>query len=314
MPNPTHLIVYNICEIGHRNCDWYVNCVDNLLKLDHSRYHVVISGCRVSQETKDRLHEKYKGTVSLSFTENFIPVNMTFNLAVQQCVKRFGSFDGYLYIDSGVDVQGNRDLLNQMEERFVTDRYSMVTAQTDTDHGHHWFNEDHVHNPYIKGEDFVMPVGKCCNLHVQLFSNDLLNAYGRLIPDIFVAYCTESVFSFLNAGIQKQWVIIKDVILTHIKEKDGATQSYDHAGPRKEHWNNLYGMSDMSDIINDPLAKEVGLGYEELNGVLLHDPALYDENGHCNNMDLKKYIKDKLFLQPDQLQYDHILSHFIPAK
>lgn len=313
--NPTYLIVYNICEIGTRNSEWYIKCIDNLLKLNHKRYHIAISGCRVSSETKKELYEKYKGKVSFCYTENFLSVNITFNITVMQCVKRFGAFSGYIYFDSGVNIEDNYNLLNEMEKRHVTEKYSMISVQTDTDHGHHWFNPDHVNNPYIKDKDYTMPVGKCCNLHVTLFTDELREIYGgKIIPDIFNAYCTESVFSFLNAGIKKQWVILKDIILTHIKEKDGASKSYDHTGPRKQHWNNLYGMADMCEITNDPKAREVGLGYEELNNVLMHDPDLYTDQGHAKNDELKTYIKNNLFLKNEQLRYNHILNFFTPAK
>tara|TARA_R110002020_G_scaffold125793_2_gene283171 strand:- start:1533 stop:2477 length:945 start_codon:yes stop_codon:yes gene_type:complete len=314
MPNNKYLIVYNICEIGKRNCEWYIKCIDNLLRLNHKKFHIVVSGCRVTQETKKELFNKFKNKISFCYTENFLSVNITFNHTVLKCVERFKEFTGYIYIDSGVNTEENYNLLEEIDNRVQTERYSMISVQTDTDHGHHWFKEDHVHNPYIKDKDFIVPVGRCCNLHVSYFSNDLLNAFDRLIPDIFNAYCTESVFSFLNASIQKQWVIIKDIILTHIKEKDGATLSYDHIGPRQVPWNNLYGCADMEDIVNDPKAREVGLGYEELGGVLIHDPDLYTPEGHVKNNTLKDYIRENLFLKSNQLDYSHILHSFHPVK
>jgi hypothetical protein len=314
MSNNKYLVVYNICEIGRRNCEWYIKCIDNLLKLDHKKFHVAVSGCRVTEETKKELFNKFKDKISFCYTENFLSVNITFNLAVLKCVERFKEFTGYIYIDSGVNTEENYNLLEEIDNRVQTERFSMISVQTDTDHGHHWFKKDHEHNPYIKDKDFIVPVGRCCNLHVSYFSNDLLNAFGRLIPDIFNAYCTESVFSFLNASIQKQWVIIKDIILTHIKEKDGATLSYDHIGPRQVPWNNLYGCADMENIVNDPKAREVGLGYEELGGVLLHNPELYTSEGHVKNDTLKKYIRENLFLKSNQLDYNHILHSFHPVK
>ena len=310
----TYLVVYNICEIRAQNCDWYIQCIDNLLKLDHPAFHVAVSGCKVSNETKRRLVERYKNTVTFCFVEQFLSVNVTFNLTVEKCVSRYGKFTGYIYLDSGVNVDNNTNLLQLVSDRVATNKFSMITFQTDTDHGHHWFKADHVTNPYIKGADFIMPVGKCCNLHVQYFSHDLLSQFGRLIPDIFLAYCTESTLSFLNASIKQQWVIVKDVILRHVKEQDGATLSYDHVGPRRVPWNNLYACADMADIIHDPVAKQVGLGYEEIGNIMMHDPTKYNDQGHALDDNLKAYIKTKLFLAPDQLNYDHIINTFIPAK
>ena len=314
MSSNKYLIVYNICEISRRNCEWYIKCIDNLLKLNYKNFHIVVSGCRVSLETKQELFNRYKGRVSFCYTENFLAVNVTFNLAVRQCVKTSGNFTGYLYFDSGVTIDTNYNLLDEVDKRVQTNKFSMISIQTDTDHGHHWFNPDHVNNPYIKDNDFIMPVGKCCNLHVSYFSNELLQAFGRLLPDIFRAFCTESVLSFLNASIKKQWVILKDIILTHDKETDGAVGSYDFVGPRQDAWNNLYGTADMREIVEDPEAKEVGLGYEEVGNILMHNPKLYTEEGHCKNDNLKGYIKKKLFLSRNQLDYNHILNNFISIK
>ena len=70
----------------------------------------------------------------------------------------------------------------------------------------------------------------------------------------------------------------------------------------------------MEEIVKDPKARELGLGYEELGEVLLHNPDLYTSEGHVKNDTLKDYIKEKLFLKPNQLDYNHILHSFIPIK
>ena len=72
MSNNKYLIVYNICEIGRRNCEWYIKCIDNLLRLNHKKFHVAVSGCRVSQQTKEELYNKFKDRVSFCYTENFL--------------------------------------------------------------------------------------------------------------------------------------------------------------------------------------------------------------------------------------------------
>ncbi len=57
------------------------------------------------------------------------------------------------------------------------------------------------------------------------------------------------------------------------------------------------------------IAKEgqkYGLGYEEAQGVVIHDDKHYDENGYCINDKLKKYIRDNLFVPTSLLDYDRI--------
>jgi hypothetical protein len=70
----------------------------------------------------------------------------------------------------------------------------------------------------------------------------------------------------------------------------------------------------MSKIVEDPEARKVGLGYEELGNVLMHDPELYTADGHAKNENLKEYIKNNLFLKPSQLDYSHIYSSYTPIK
>ena len=70
----------------------------------------------------------------------------------------------------------------------------------------------------------------------------------------------------------------------------------------------------MSKIVDDPKAREVGLGYEELGKVLMHNPDLYTAEGHAKNENLKEYIKNNLFLKPNQLDYSHIYSSYTPIK
>ena len=268
---------------------------------------VVVSGCLVTPETRRALIDKYTGKVAFNFIDTKATVNVTFNHTVQKLTKIKGSYDGYVYIDSGVDIENNTHFLKEMHSRYETGEYEMVMCQTDTDTGFHWFG---LHG-YFYDHDFVVPVGKACNAHVILYGKKMFEYYNKLIPDIFLAYCTESVYSFLVAALNSRWLIIKDLILTHAKSVDGASAGYDHIGVKKAPWNNLYGGMDMLSIINDPKAKEVGLGYEECNNIMMHDPNLYTAKGHAKHPELKDYIKAKLFLQDNQLNYDHIQYTFI---
>jgi hypothetical protein len=311
----SYLIVYNICEIGKSNPNWYVKCISNLLKINYKKFHIVISGCRITPATKSLLYKNFGKTKQVSFyyTDHFIAVNVTFNQAVNHAVKHYGEFDGYIYVDSGIDIENNTNILNEINERFITNKYGMISVQPDDDHGHYWFMdpEQYRQDPYIRNQDYIIPLGRCVHLHFQCFHNDLYKAFGRLLPDIFIAYCTESVLSFLNASINKQWVILKDIILKHDKGIDGATLSHDHTGPRGQHWNNLYGAMDMTEILNDPKATEYGFGYEEIRGVLNHNPDLYTPEGYAKRPELRTFLRDKLYLQPDRLDYNSILDEFI---
>jgi hypothetical protein len=166
---------------------------------------------------------------------------------------------------------------------------------------------------FIENEDLIIPVGKACNLHTQIFSNKIFKAFdNRIIPDIFVAYCTESVFSFLSAAVGQKWVVKKDVVLEHLKSVDGATCGFNHVGSKGDNKNNLFGNLDIYEICQDPEAWESGFGYEEMQGVLLHNPNKYDENGvHKEPERLKEFIRTRIFLEKDKFDYDKITNRFI---
>jgi len=321
------LIVYNICEISKTNLDWYIKCLDNLLKINYKKFHILVSGCRVSKNTKIELYNRYKNKISFYYTEHYLPVNITFNKAVLEAVKNYGEFDGYIYIDSGVDIEDKTDILLQINERFKTQEYGMVSIQTENDHGHWWFlsEEQLKKDEYIRDNDFIIPIGKCVHLHFQCFHNNLLKEFGKILPDIFVAYCTESTLSFLNAAIKKRWIHLKDIILSHKKSTDGATCCFDeglwgskigrpigaHRGPRGLEWNNLYGGYDINNILSNPEASETGFGYEELNKILIHDNTKFTPEGYALSNKLLPFLKNNLFLSHDQLDYDFIKDKFI---
>ena len=296
-----YLVVYNICEIANENSDWYESCLDNLL-LTKGNFDLAVSGCMVTEETKKRLLDKYKDKIIFNFIDCKLTINITLNNSINKIIEHKGRYDAYIYIDSGINVRDNSHWLEEMDIRYQTGEYEMIMIQSDTDTGFHHFG---LHG-YFYDHDFVVPVGKGCNVHVLLYGDKILKQYGRAIPDIFLAYCTESVFTFLVAAIQSRWLIVKDLIIEHAKSIDGASVGFSHEGPRNEPWNNLYGGLDMMDIINDPVAHRLGLGYEECNGIMMHDPRLFTPKGHAMQPGLKDYIRDKLFLPESILNYSHI--------
>jgi len=303
-----YLGVYNICERKHKNYEWYESCIDNLLRVksDQYDYDIAVSGCMVSAETQEKLLARYKDKVFLYFTDENFTVNVTFNHAVNKIVEEKGRYDGYIYFDSGINIHDNINYLDEIHSRFVTGEFGMVTVQTDTDTGFHFVGRS---NSHFRDEDYIIPVGKAVNLHVTCFNDKLLQYYGKVIPDIFLAYCTESVFSFLNAALHLKWVIVKDLIVAH-KAVDGGSSGFCHYGKKSCPWNNVFGDLDMNDIINDPEAKRLGLGYEEIGNVMIHDENAFTSEGFAKYDELKVYIKEKLYLSKQMLDYDKIEFKF----
>lgn len=305
--NDKFLVVYNTCEIRHNNLFWYIEGLKSLLRQNYDNFQVVVSGCKITEATKSGLHRVFGDKLWYNYVEDIYPVNVTFNHTVKVVTERKGTFDGYIYIDSGINMQDKTNVLTEINARSNTRKYGMLTVQPSTDTGYEmWFGKPEIGFAFT-GEDFVVPVGKACPLHVQYFDHRLLEYYGRLVPDIFKTFCTESTFSFLNAALGLKWVIIKDLVVFHSKAADGPCSLVNHQyyGER-EPWNNLLGDLDIKQLIINPEGKQLGMGYEEAQNVFMHDPNCYDENGFAKNPSLKTFIKDRLFVKSDIVDYDKI--------
>jgi hypothetical protein len=304
------LVVYNTCGFsGRESVEWYIDCVNNILKQQFDGFHVVISSCGNSLRVVKRLVQEFKGRVSFNFTNERITVNQSFNHTVQKCVDQFDEFDSYLYVDSGINFRDNIYTLKDTWDLYKSGPYGMVTLQASNDTGFGpWFNI----KGHIVDEHFEIPIGRACNLHTQLFSNEIFKAYDRkIIPDIFVAYCTESVFSFVAAGVSQKWIIMKDLVLEHLKSVDGATSGFHHIGPRGDSTNNLFGGLDIREIVKQPEAWDSGFGYEEMQGVFPHDREKYKDGFVEVPERLKEFIRINMFLNKKTFDYDKLKYKFV---
>jgi hypothetical protein len=301
-----YLVVFNTCEIQKNNLGLYINGIQSLLNQTvwGFEYDIAVSGCAMHQATKAGLKKKFGSLLMTNYMDEILTVNVTFNKTVDEMIKRRGRYDGYIYVDSGVDVKNNTKALQEINDRAITKKFGIITLQTDTDMGkENWFQLPASH--VWKDNDFLMPVGKCCNLHFNYFDDRIHQYYGKILPDIFRAYCTESVFSFVVAALRLQWVVVKDLVLEHLKSADGATAGFEHIGD-KGYWNNLLCGLDMRDILNDPRAKSTGFGYDEWAKIFPHDPSKFDINGLALDPKLKEFIRESVYLPKRLFDYDKI--------
>jgi hypothetical protein len=201
---------------------------------------------------------------------------------------------------------------------FESGNYGMVTSQVDNDMGWCWFGLPE--NPHTKiSENLLVPVGKACNLHCQIFSKALYEEYGNVIPDIFRSYCTESVFSFLNSAIKKQWIITSKIKVHHAfnvpegQPNDGDGLDGHSSGFKAPHgtWDDVFPPLTMKEIISLPEGTKYGFGYEELRGIKVHDPNCFDENFLCKNNELRKFLKKYLYRSQVDFDYDKINKKII---
>jgi len=293
------LTVYNTCGINGDKIDWYIQCIESILRQDYKNQKVVVSSCLNSEDCMRRLKKKFGDKIIVCLYRDRYIVNTTFNKTVLEFGK---DCDAYFFLDSGVDLGDDTSVLSQMVERLSDS--SMVSVQTDTDTGFESIGLKQDSDISQVKEDIEIPVGKGINLHCQLFSRDILDTFGLVIPDVFAAYCTESTFSFLNACVEKKWKIIKDVIVHHNKAVDGPSSSQPHWSPvHRTPWNNLLYGRDARDFIHDPQAISAGLGYEECGKIMLHDDSAYSNGIPKHKQELIDSVKKYFYSNKEELNY-----------
>ena len=306
------LVVYNTCGIKRDNPDWYIKCINSLLNQDFQDYKVVLSSCLNRPECFKKIYETFGNKISYCYHAEPHTVNITFNKTVQECVNHFGEFESYLYVDSGCILGDSRNSLRDIYDSYKLNSYGILSIQTDTDT---CFQDLGLNSdvPQIVNEDYILPLGKAINLHFFLFDGEIYKRYNKVLPDVFAAYCSESVLGFICASVNKNWAIMKDLQIKHHKSIDGATLCVPHHSPvYRNHWNNLLYGRNAINFINDPEAIESGLGYEECNNIMMHDSTKYDENGNPKDPEnLIRMIDKYFFLSKEELDYDKIKTKFV---
>ena len=316
------LAVYNICGIsGKENTIHYIESIESILSQNFNSFDLVISSCLSKPDTIKNLHNEFQGKIFINNVLEKHPVNVTFNHSINTCINRFGEYDGYLYIDSGSNFP-NKNLFSDLYSYLVTRKYGMITPQPENDT--EYFNglgvgrfdkdDDYAREILFKDGNYIIPVGKAMGTHTNLISNELVSFYGKAYPDIFASHCTESTFSFLNAALRKNWILLKDYIIPHKISLDGQSSGfspYDWTRLGRPTYDHPYKNSSILNRIVTKEAFECGFGYEECRRLFMHDPSHFDANNHCKNENLKSFIKKNLFLSKEELDYEKITNEFL---
>ena len=319
------LAVYNTCGIQCDNTQWYIESIKSLLSQDMEGVRIALSSCRNSPGCIRDLYSVFGDKISYCLTPELHTVNITFNNTVQRCVEHYGEFDSYMYVDSGCTMDDQTNIFRLAHETMVDNDYGIVVIQTDTDECLENLGHPYVYqspNIQVTGENLVVPIGVSINQHTAMFSNKIFQSYRKLYPDVFAAFCSESVLNYIAASVGLRWAIMADYQVRHLKAVDGPSSGFEHRVESEDrdgniiidnHWNNFLFGRNALDFMNDEEAKQAGLGYEECSNIMMHNPDAYDENGNCKNpARLKKIVEKYLFLSNDELGYENIKCKFIP--
>lgn len=320
------LIVYNICGIAKDNTDTYpifMRAIKKQFKTFNGLLKVVVSGCMMRDHTMSKLKQQFP-EFDYIHVKDKLTVNITFNNAILKAIEKYGEFDTYAYqaADALLGDNSVEDMTNTMMNNPVIGLYS---AQIDHDScyayglklggGRHIVDDERArHEMFKHGGDYIVPVGRACAAHFNIYSNDLFKFYGRCCPDIFASYCTESIFSFMTAAIKKQWWISKNNIINHFPSLDVPSAGFkpteeDHR--KNGYWDHALFSDSLINIFDNQYARSIGLGFEECQDVVIHDGSQFDKNQFCINEQLKEYIKENLYVSKDKFDYDKINCEFV---
>lgn len=316
------LVVYNTCGIsGKENSKDYIHSINSILSQKFDSFDLIISSCLNTQETIDLIAKEFSGKISINYIKEKHPVNVTFNHSINTAVAFFGEYEGYLYVDSGTSFP-NSNLLSDLYSYLSTGKYGMITPQPENDTEYFYglgvgrFDKDdeYARSVLFQNGNYIIPPGKAMGTHTNLISSSLRQYYGNTYPDIFASHCTESTFSFLSAALKKNWILLKDHILPHKISLDGQSSGFspvEWVMSGKATYDHPYKIKSVIERIVTQEAYDCGFGYEECRKLFLHNPLQYDENYHCKNDQLKDFIKRKLFLTKEELDYEKIKHEFL---
>lgn len=301
------LAVYNTCGLRdalfRHNPEMVDVYRDNLWSIINQDYPVDIvwSAYENSDQCIKEVLKECPEYIKLYRPKGRLAVNHTFNLA---CLSNPG-YDGYIYIASDVNFT-DKSTVSKFNQALATSKYAIIYPQVTEDSGYRWTAPEIY--PNFPEQDYIVPIGHTANAHCVLYSRKVLENYGALMPDVFTSYCTEAIFSYLCAAIKQQFVILKDLTVQHGKpghvpgtpnhQVDGHTIAFGQG-----HNKVFPGARTIEDIIQDPIAKEIGFGYEEWHDWLkdnkphlLHDPTKFTELNHAKDFRLKDFIKHNFYL------------------
>jgi len=307
------LVVYNCCGIRQDNLPMWSSHLENILKQNYEDFDVCISACKISDNSKSYFNElktKYENKIILSFIDEVLPVNITFN---KSCIEasKYQNYDAYLYVASDVNFNDDINVLTKLVNLHFSDNIGITSGLVSADSGIDVWMGYQVLN-HLNHSHFEVPIGKTLNLHCMLFDKKIFESYNqKIIPDIFRTYCTESVFSFLTASLGLKYMIHnKSVFLTHLIGRDGSSVGF--GGPRG--WEDMFNPAiSAQDRLMTQEARDCGFGYEEYLNIFVHDSDKYNsDNTHKNPQVLHDFNKKSIFLSDEEFDYNKINIYFLP--
>lgn len=314
------LVVYNTYGQASHQIPFYVDSLRSILwqsTFADNEFKVVISACCPSNMWQIQSTNTFGDALSYSFIGDNVPLSVSFNHSVDKMISHFGEFDDFLYLDSGITLWDPLQRFDAMATLYAIHKngnHAITAAMPSNDDGRQWWGIEYGE------EDFVFPVGKCTNMHAQIFSKDWKTAYNRVLPDVFASHCMESAFSGMAAAIHRKYVLTPRVHLLHAHSMDGASLGSRQPDSDRRPMSTMFETGGLffktkrtvDDMYRDGV--ELGFGIEECKEPWKHRPECFDENGFAKDPRLKDFYRDNLYLKKEEFDYDLMNCQFIPGK
>lgn len=325
-------VIFNTCGIsGRENYINYISSIESFLNQNFLDFRVIVSSCFNSLFVRKTLMKHFGNRISYNFIDHMLPVNITFNKTAQVVTEAWKDIDTYLYVDSGINLQTDLNGLDKLYSLHKSGPFGMTCSRIDCDPGYWlWFGENiDGWSPYknpspqedyecskkmFENGNFIIPIGKTVNLHFQLFDNFIYKNFNKkIMPDIFASHSTEGTFTFLNACLNKKFIICKDVIAQHFTSMDGGSSGFRPEFENIPGYQHTIKFSNrkIMEIVDSIEALTCGFGYEECQKILMHDSNKFNKEGFSICPDLLKKFMLNFYLTKDEFDYSKINNLFI---
>ncbi len=262
------LVVYNFCGSNRDNLDMWRDHIDSILSQRTRNFDLVLSGCVIGEDSKKAMTEYVHSKNDLSgvsvfvdFIDELHPVNVTFNHSCIKCSENY-AYSGYLFLSSDIELTQNDDLERMFEfhgkndlgiSNFIVDNENWIPT--------------HISEEYwekLQTEHSEFPFGSSINCDCMIFDKSIYDTYGKVMPDIFRSWCTESVFPFICASLNKKYMCHDNsLVVHHATDKREGSSSIAKSGCEKG-CDDLYrSRKTVWERLLTEEAYECGFGYAE---------------------------------------------------
>ncbi len=236
------LVVYNTCTHGGvPNVAEWIEKIKPLVSRTLDGVTICHSDNGSDDKSLNIVKKEFGKDISYFNIKTPLPVHITFNACVRECVSRFGEFEWYIHLSSGTTFEDKSDLekiYNYVNSDSDIAR-AVVPAQNDNSapidfimHGleikakggnkkGHQLEQTPEMQRWDKSKKYVLRPGQRTNNHASVISNEWYKKYGgKLHPDIYNGMGVEGNYSYLATAIGKQNIIIPTDIIGRFVPND----------------------------------------------------------------------------------------------